>query len=137
MNPLDMSLIEKCRRVEEALSQTWGGFALFGLFEREETAGKWDILVSAPWLTTDRAGIQLVVDELLLLLSQAEWLRIAGVVPLEPSSTYVQWIAQRFNAEHGLQEVINTILDGVFINHAYIITANKKPAGMQAYQPIG
>ncbi len=137
MNPLDMSLIEKCRRVEREMSQTWGGFALFGLFERDETAGKWDILVSAPWLTTDRAGIQRVVEALVPVVSKAEWLRIAGVVPLEPSSGYVQGIVRRFDVEHALQEVVNTIFDGVFINHAYILTANKDPASLREYQVVG
>ena len=74
MNPLDTNLIENCRRVEREMSQAWGGFALFGLFERDETAGKWDILVSAPWLTTDLAGIRRVVDALVPHVSKAEWL---------------------------------------------------------------
>jgi hypothetical protein len=125
MNPLDTSLIEKCRQVEQEMSQTWGSFALFGLFEREETAGKWDILVSAPWLTTGLAGTQRIVDALLPVVSKAEWLRIAGIIALESSSSYVQWIAQRFTVQHDLQEAANTFFDGVPINHAYIITANK------------
>ena len=136
MNPLDISLIEKCRRVEREMSQAWGGFALFGLFERDETAGKWDILVFAPWLTTDLAGTQRVVDALVPHVSKAEWLRIAGVVPLQPSSGYVQWVAQRFPAEHALQEVFNTTFDGVPINHAYIITANTAPAQTREYQAV-
>jgi hypothetical protein len=137
MNSLDISLIEKCRQVKQEMSQTQGDFTLFGLFEREETAGKWDILVSAPWLTTGLAGTQRIVDALLPVVSKAEWLRIAGIIALESSSSYVQWIAQRFSVEHGLQEVVNTFFDGVPINHAYVITASKTAAQMRESQMIG
>lgn len=129
-----MDLIEKSRRVEREIARNWGGFSLFGLFEREQTAGKWDVLVSAPWLRTDRTGIQLIVSGFISELSQEDWLMIAGVVPLSSSSPYVQWIAQRFNVEHGREEVSNTVFDGVYINRAVIITANPQPIQIRELQ---
>ena len=50
-------LAENLRRAEEAMAEQHGPFILFGLFEQEETPGRWDAVAAAPWLTSNRAGI--------------------------------------------------------------------------------
>lgn len=47
---------QKFRDAEVQVSQEHGNFYLFGLFEREQTPGRWDLVASAPWLKTDREG---------------------------------------------------------------------------------
>ena len=128
MNPLDKGLIEHCIQAEAVLSQENGGFILFGLFARDESAGKWDILAAAPWLTTDRAGIQRIVDALMPLVEREEWGRVGSVVPLDPESDYVRSLLRRHHVEHGWDEVAYTAYNGVFINNAIIVTANKDAA---------
>ena len=49
-----MIQIEKFRRAMQDISATRGEFILFGLFLREEAPDKWDLVISAPWLETDK-----------------------------------------------------------------------------------
>jgi len=125
MNQSEKSLIENISRAEAALAREQGSFLLFGLFQRETTAGKWDVVVSAPWLTTDRAGAQLIVDKLTECLTKADWLKTASVVPLPPDAAFVQSLTRRFQAEHELLETGNFFTDDVSVDRAFIITANK------------
>lgn len=128
-------LVERLQRAEKAIASEHGPFVLFVLAEREEAPGKWDLLVSAPWLETNRKGVQQMVDGLKTHLTPAEWVQFASITPLPPSMGYVQWIARKYNLKHKDQEVINTFWDGVFIPHGYVITADPSPAQVTP-QPI-
>ena len=118
-------LAEKCRDGEQKLSEEHGGFTLFCLVQRESTAGKWDIVASAPWLSTRMADIQVIVDGLLPFLSQEDWLRTAGVVPLDPNTDFVQTLTSMFHAEHEIQQTGPIYTDDVIVDRAVIITANQ------------
>lgn len=118
-------LAEKCLDAEKKLSAEHGSFTLFGLVQTESTAGKWDVVASAPWLTTNRAGIQLIVDGLLPFLNQEDWLRTARVVPVEPNSDFVQTLTSMFHAEHEIQQTGPIYTDDVIVDRAVIITANQ------------
>ena len=118
-------LAEKCRDAEKNLSEEYGGFTLFCLVQRESTAGKWDIVVSAPWLTTRMADTQRIVDGMLPFLTQEDWLRTAGVVPVEPNSDFVQTLTSLFHAEHEIQQTGPIYTDDVLVDRAVIITANQ------------
>ena len=87
------ALADKCLAAGKKLSEEHGGFALFCLVQRESTAGKWDVVwdvvASAPWLTTDRAGIRLLGEGLLLFLSRQEWLQLASPFPVAPNTEFV------------------------------------------------
>lgn len=54
-------LVERLRAAKRAITSAHGPFVLFVLAEREEALGKWDLLVSAPWLEAIRKGIQQMV----------------------------------------------------------------------------
>lgn len=125
MNQSEKSLTENVRLAEGALARENGEFALFGLFQREETAGKWDVVISAPWLTTDRAGIQRIVEGLARYLTATDWLKTASVVPLAPDTDFVQTMTRLFHAEHQVLETGSFLTEGVSIDRAFIITANK------------
>jgi len=62
VNLSEENLTESVRRAEGALAREHGDFLLFGLFQTEETVGKWDVVASAPWLATARSGIQQIVN---------------------------------------------------------------------------
>ena len=127
MNQSEKSLIENVSRAEATLAQENGAFVFFGLLQREETAGKWDVVVSAPWLTTDRAGTEVVINGLTRFLTAADWLKTASVVPLPPDADFVQSLTRRFQAEHQLLETGGFSTDDVAVDRAFIITANKHP----------
>jgi hypothetical protein len=135
MNRTDsITLAEKCLQAEVSLAGEFGDFALFSLIQREATAGKWDVVVSAPWLNTNRAGIQQVVDELKLYLSAEDWLLLGSVVPLESNTSFVRTMTRMFHGGHQLQEIGTVQTDDFTLDRAIIITANPHPMRMSEYQ---
>ncbi len=121
-------LLNRLQAAEKDISAARGSFTLFVLVERDEAPGKWDLLVSAPWLASGRHGIQDMVDRLQQYLMPPDWLQLASITPLLPAMEYVRWIGQRYDVQHDRQEVVNVFWDGVFIPHGYVITANPAPA---------
>lgn len=122
------AIAEKCLAAEKKLSEEHGGFALFCLVQRESTAGKWDVVASAPWLTTGMAGIRLLGEGLLAFLSPQEWLQLASPFPVAPDTEFVQSMTRRFDVEHDLLETGTIYTDDVTVDRAIIITANRKLA---------
>lgn len=123
-----LQLAEKCRDAEKKLSEEHGGFVLFSMIQREATAGKWDVVASASWLTTDRAGIQLLIDGLRPFMSPPDWLRLASTLPVAPDTDFVQSMTRRFDVEHDILETGTIYTDDVTVDRAIIITANRKLA---------
>ena len=129
------TLARRLQIAEKAIASTHGQFVLFVLAEREETPGKWDLLVSAFWLDTNRQGVQQMVDLLKPYLAESDWIALASITPLAPTLEYVRWIAQKYNVQHNSQEVVDTFWDSLFIPHGYIITADPLPAQV-AEEPV-
>ncbi len=119
-----MLLAEKCRDAEVKISAERGEFTLFALIQRESTAGKWDIVASAPWLTRRTTDIKIIVDGLLPFLSQEDWLRTASVVPIDPNTDFVQTLVELYHVEHGTQLAGQIFTDEIIVDRAVIITAN-------------
>lgn len=132
---IGQTLARRLQLAETAIASMQSQFVLFVLAEREEAPGKWDLLVSAPWLDTNRQGVQQMVDLLKPYLADTDWLALASITPLAPTLEYVQWIARKYDIQHGNQEVINTFWDSLFIPRGYVITANPSPAPVTA-QPV-
>lgn len=119
-----MMLAEKCRNAEVEISEKHGGFTLFALVQRESTAGKWDIVVSAPWLTRRMADMKIILDGLMPFLSQEDWLRTAGIVPVDLNTDFVQTLVELYHVEHGTQLAGQIFTDEIIVDRAVIITAN-------------
>lgn len=131
MNQSERDLMESVRGAEGTMAREYGEFALFGLFQTEETAGKWDVVVSAPWLTTNRAGIQRVVDGLSAFLAPGDWSKIGGVVPLPPDSEFVRTTARVIGGwEHKITETGSFNAGDVQVIRAVVITAGKEAGGV-------
>ena len=128
--PVDMGLIEKFRDAEKKVSDERGGFALFVLCERDDTPGQWDIIASAPWLTTDRAGIAELVNLLGSEMSFIDWLPIARLVPLSPSDSLVRATTALHNVEHQIISLPYSSFGGVRVKQTYLITANSHLVAM-------
>ena len=124
-------LARRLQLAENAIASIRGPFILFVLVERDEAPGKWDLLVSAPWLETGRQGIQEMVNQLKLYLTPADWLALASITPLPNEMEYVRWVVQRYDTRHDLQEVVNAFWDGVFVSRGFVITADPIPAPAQ------
>ena len=123
-----MTLFDKFQQAEEELSREHGRFSLFGLFERRNLIGRWDVVLSASWLGTDYAARKWMVKNLQWRFTDEEWLKLAGVVPLNPVGEFVTDIGLLYPMEHGLKHIPSIVLSGLEINRGVIITANPETA---------
>ena len=121
---LGRDLADKLQIAEKAISSEYGLFVLFALAEREEAPGRWDLLVSAPWLEMGAKGIQKIIQALQPYLVSEDWLKFASITPLPVSMDYVQWIARKYDVQHDNQEVANVFWNGLLIPHGFVITAD-------------
>ncbi len=126
-------MAQKFRDAEEQVAQEKGGFYLFGLFEREQIPGRWDLLASAPWLKTDREGTYQLIVTLRERMSIDDWKLIGAVIPREPSDFYVSATMNLFDLKHQVEEVNDFFPSsqgtyGIRIGHAFLITADRHPA---------
>lgn len=96
---------QKFRDAEKQVAAERGGFYLFGLFERPRTPGRWDLVASAPWLKTDRAGTLELIILLRDKMGTEDWKIVSSVFPIEPSAPYVEWITSQYAFEHQVEEV--------------------------------
>lgn len=122
---------------EEKVSAERGGFCLFGLFERERTPGRWDLVVSAPWLKTDRDATLEIIVLLRDHMETRDWQMVATVLPLEHTAAYVEWITSNYRMEHQVEEVFGTDFSNVHLGHAILITSNPSPSPARVMpQPV-
>ena len=129
-------MAQKFRDAEKQVSDELGEFYLFGLFEREQIPGRWDVVASAPWLTTDRDGTYRLITALREKMDIQDWKLIGAVVPLEPSAFFVQGVINQFHLEHQVEEIneffpLNQGTIGTRIGHAFLITSNPSPSPAQ------
>lgn len=123
-----MAMVRKFREAEEKVSHERGGFYLFGLFERRQTPGRWDLVASAPWLKTDREGTLELVMLLRDKMDTGDWKIVASVLPVEPSGDFVQWMVDNYDLNHQTEEVFGSGFSNVSVGHAFLITVDKSPA---------
>ena len=119
-----MTLPEKFQYAERKVPAQWS-FDLFALVEMSEAGGGWDLVVAAPWIKTDRAGIAKIIEILndTGVLATVDWFLISTVVPLNINDEFVRWLIQTYPAEHDLRSVPTSDFNGHQINRAFIITA--------------
>jgi hypothetical protein len=109
--------------VERDAAQAHGPFTLFALFERSDAFGRWDVVVSAPWLTEDRDGILTITQPLVRHFSSDEIARLSRVVPLSTESDFVKTVLRLAPlAKDGFIEIRDTLY-GVELERAYILAA--------------
>lgn len=120
-------LAEKFRDAEEKVAEERGGFYLFGLFERQRSPGRWDLVASAPWLKTDREGTVELIVLLRDKMDTEDWKVIGGVFPTEPTSDFVKWITSNYYLNHQVQEERDSGFSNVAIGRAILITVNSSP----------
>lgn len=121
-------IAQKLRVAEEKVAEERGGFLLFGLFERQETAGRWDLVASAPWLRTGRDGIGELITLLRKNMDTGDWKVVSRVVPLDPSAEFVEWVTTHYMLNHQLEEVYSGGFSDVAVGHAILITSNPSPS---------
>jgi hypothetical protein len=118
------SYLGKLISIEEELSRDKGDFTLFGIFLRDGSPNRWDIVVSAPWLDENQnESLDFMVKKVQEKLELAELRFVAMVLILDPSQEFVQEMNDEVQVEHGNVKITDYIFNGMGIERAHIITS--------------
>ena len=122
-------LFGKLKRLEEEISSEKGGFILFGIFLREDAPGKYDLLVSAPWMEAEqKQSLEYLARKVSSKLNRDELLSLSRIVVLERSNPALKAILKSIHVKQGnveLQKKSN--FGGVQISYACISTSAEIP----------
>ena len=122
-------LSEKFRDLESRIAEDKGGFALFALFMREDVPDRWDLMVSAPWVGSNkRDAVDYFVNQIKSRLGEQDLTSLARIVVIDPEDTAVQALNRAVQIEHGGVEIRDSNFFGLPIKHAFIITSKRPPA---------
>jgi len=121
------TLAETLRHAEEALAEQHGPFVLFGLFDQEETPGRWGVVAAASWLTSSRASIGHLIAGFEPYFTPEQWTQLGRIVPLTPSEPFVEGVTEAVApVEHALSETGAIQAAHVEIKRAFVITSRRK-----------
>lgn len=122
-------IVEKFASLEAEIAQKRGDFSLFALFLREDAPDRWDLLVSAPWASSnEKEAVNYLVNEIKSHLGPEELVNLSRIVVVDPNDPSVQALANSFHVEHGRVEVRDSNLFGLQVKHAFIITSKRPEA---------
>ena len=119
-------VIEKLRQIEVEVSAEKGDFTLFALIEREDSLGKWDLVVSANWIgENEKSSIETLASKIHKNLSKEEQLKLSRIVVLPPSDALVRSL-NLIGVEHGTVKLSSNTFNGILVKEAYLITSNSQ-----------
>jgi hypothetical protein len=122
-------LSEKFRELESRIAEEKGGFALFALFMREDAPDRWDLIVSAPWVGSDkRNAVDYFVTQIKSRLGERDLTNLARIVVVDPHDAAVEALNRAVQIEHGGVEVRDSNFFGLPVKQAFIITSRRPPA---------
>jgi hypothetical protein len=127
-------ILSKLKSVVQELEAEHKPMLLFALFLREDSLQKWDIVVSAPWLSSsDKNAYQMIVSKIQSILNSDELVQFSRVVILDdidPVVSFLQSVCPLTNG--GIKESPRDFSTdplserfGFAINKAYILRCQK------------
>lgn len=118
--------IDKFVEVERSISSEKGEFALFALMLREEAQNKWDLLISAPWLKSDKKeALRYVAEKVREEFKEEELLNLSRIVIIEEDNPALEAFQKAIGVQHGHAEVKDSMFFGLEIKHAFIVTSQR------------
>lgn len=118
----------KFAKFESDVAASRGDFALFALFLREDVPDRWDLIVSAPWVSNQKAELSYLVDRIKSDLGPNELTQLSRIVFVDPTDPAVQSLNKAIQVEHGSVEVRDSNFFGLAVKHAVIITSKRPKA---------
>jgi hypothetical protein len=119
-------LVDRFKDLERRLSHEKGDFALFALFLRDDAVDKWDLVVAAPWIESDRrAALPYITSEIQRTFEPDELTHLSRVVLVDETNPALDAINRAIKVKHGSADIQNSNFFGLQIKHGYIITSQK------------
>ena len=128
-----MIAIDALRRAMHQIASQKGDFTLFALFRRANGLGRWDLVVSAPWLESGNLKVRgELVDLLAKSIGRKSLVEFARVEPIPSNNPTVKFILANIPVDDGERRIQSTDLFDLQIEEAIILRAKrpvpKKPA---------
>jgi len=122
-------IVNKLMSIEIETSKDKGPYDLFALFLREEASNKWDILVSAHWINSNKEeALKYLAQKIQKSLDKTELLLISRIVIIENNNPALPALQQAISVEHSNTEIKDSNFFGLQIKHAYLITSQRRQA---------
>jgi len=138
------TFIASLLKVERALARGKGAFALFAAFLREDGLGKWDLVISAPWVERDwEAALRLISTRVQAALKPEQLLSISRIARVEPASPEVAAIHREFPVARLPVETWGRSFFGMAMRHAPVFASarqdtatQRRPSPARTMQPM-
>lgn len=86
-------ILDKLKSVVRVLEMEHGPLLFFALFLREDSLEKWDIVVSATWLSSsEKAAYKMIVPKIQAALTASELVQFSRVVILDNTDPVVSFL---------------------------------------------
>jgi hypothetical protein len=122
-------LVERFRRLESELAEERGDFVFFALFLLENLPDRWDLMISARWLDTDKQqAIRYLADQIKAKIGVECLLLLSRVIVIDPDNANLQDLARSLGVEHGALRIQDDDFFGLRVRDARIITAKAPSA---------
>jgi len=123
---MDQDTLARFQQLEAQLAKQYGAFRLFGLFHFPERVWKWDLLVSAPWLTQrSEQAYEILADALAKVAGRQLANLIGGPRVLDEGDPLLALLLDRLSLEHGLKVMRDIDLTQYEADHAFVITCQR------------
>jgi hypothetical protein len=120
-------LIQKMIKIEKSLAHQKGDFRLFALFLREESPGKWDVLVSAKWIDANkRQALKIITEQLTTQLNKEELISLSRVVVINKDNEALSAVSQFIPIKNQVAEIHEKNFFGLDIKQAFLISSSRK-----------
>lgn len=120
-------LLTNLQNLEIKLSEEAGPFDLFGLFLRQESSGKWDLVVAAKWFGDEkRKALEVISARLKRSVGNEGIHLISRIVPLAPHDRFLSDLTSAITIEHGIHELGSCEFGDVSIARAFIVTSARR-----------
>ena len=133
-------MIDKFVDIQREIAKERGDFVLFAVLEREESPGKWDVVLAAPWFGEDKKpALSYILHKIDSKLSREERGALSRVVLLDPSDAFVVTVNRLFTVKDGAATGIALMtLGDVYVTEGYILKSDANAASTAPrQQPSG
>lgn len=119
-------ILMKLRQAMREIAAERGAFTLFGIFVRPHPAGACDLVVSAPWLQSDKLAAVAELARLVSAHGGADALtRLASIQTVDDQSPAVEAVLAAVDVDDGEVRIHHPDFFGIDIEEAVIMRARR------------
>lgn len=125
-------IVNRLGTVARRIAKDRGPWLLFGLFSEGGSPETWNLVVSADWMSREKAKARkYVAERVQAALSKEELANIGGVFVVEPTNPMVEAL-RHIRVVGDDAELTDCYIGGLYVEKAYVIASDSQWAGTLA-----